>query len=56
MAIHINEIIFKATIHEKKEGQKGGNGGSKIDEKEKQMIIEESVEQVLNIINQKTER
>lgn len=53
MAIHINEIVFKATIQDDKGGK---SGGGKFDEKEKQKLMEEMMEQVIEMMRRKAER
>lgn len=55
MAIHINEIVFKATIQEDND-KKGGGGGGKMDEKEREKIVATCIEQVLEIMKRKHER
>ncbi len=53
MPIQINELIIKATIESSSEKEEGGNQSSDFDQ---QAIIEDCVEQVLEILNNKNER
>ena len=52
MPIQVNEIVIRAVIKDEKDKKKKPEG-EKIDKEE---IISECVEQVLQIINEKTER
>ncbi len=55
MPIEIRELVIKATVES--EGQSGGAaGGGGPDAKQRQQIVAECVEQVMEIIRQKSER
>lgn len=53
MPIEIKELVIKATVNEGS-GQSGGNGARS--EEEKQAIISEAVDRVLQILNDKKNR
>ncbi len=58
MPIEIRELVIKATVES--QGQSGGGGGAAggggPDAKQRQQIVAECVEQVMEIIRQKSER
>ncbi len=54
MPIEIREMVIKATVEEG--GKSKLAAGAKIDEKGKQAIIAECVEQVMDLLRQKNDR
>ncbi len=54
MPIEVKELVIKATVQEKGEGK--SRGGGKMQEEQKEELIQECVDKVLRILNRQKER
>lgn len=56
MPVEIRELVIRATIDSKGKEGGGGSGNGQASPQQKKEIVEECVEQVLEILRQKSER